>query len=343
MSDRSSEIKRVLITGVAGSAGLFLADYLRRAHPQVEVHGAVRRKNRLSIPGVALHEVDFLDTASVFRCVRECYPDAIYHAAANPDKCFETPSAVLMHNTVGTVNLLEAVRMNEEVREEWAREEGHRPYNPVVVIVSSSEVYGAVTPEDVPVKESCPFRPVSPYAVSKVACDHLAKVYHTAYGTRTVVTRAFTYVNPLRPDLFASSFAKQIAEIEVGKREFVSHGNLDSTRVLMAAEDMARAYWLAATRCRFGEAYNIGGEEPVTVAGVLNRLIRIRKANDHRWPSLQPEIKCKQDPALMRPADVTMQIPDCSKFKAETGWSTEINIDAALLGLLEHYRREVRK
>ena len=336
MTDRSSEIKRALITGVCGSAGRFLVDYLRREQPQVEVHGIARRvHSRAPVPGVTLHEADLADANSLFSLIKAVYPDVIYHCAANPDKGFEIPSAIIQNNLVGTANLLEAVRQVEEVREEWVREEGHFPYQPTFVMVSSSEVYGAVTPEDVPIRESCPFRPVSPYAVSKVGCDHLARVYHKAYGMRVIVTRAFTYLNPLRPDLFASSFAKQIAEIEAGKRDVLRHGNLDSTRVLMAAEDMARAYWLAATRGRFGEAYNIGGSEPITVGEVMRRLIS--------WSSKELRGFCRTDPALLRPADVTMQIPDCSKFKADTGWECKIDIDAALLGLLEHYRKEVRK
>lgn len=334
MIDRTNEIKRVLITGACGSAGRFLADYLRREQPQVEVHGTARRvHSRTPVPGATLHEADLADTASLLRVVQSSEPDVIYHCGANPDKGFEIPSAIIQNNLVGTANLLEAIRLIRSDASEWlVKASGN--LNPIFVMVSSSEVYGAVTPEDVPIKESCPFRPVSPYAVSKVGCDHLARIYHKAYGMRTIVTRAFTYLNPLRPDLFASSFAKQIAEIEVGKRDVLKHGNLDSTRVLMAADDMARAYWLAATRGRFGEAYNIGGCEPVTVGGVLNSLISFTRLR---------EIKREQDPALLRPTDVTMQIPDCSKFKADTGWECKIDIDAALLGLLEHYRKEVRK
>ncbi len=343
MTDRTSEIKRVLITGAAGSSGRFLIDYLRREQPQVEIHGAVRRKNRVQgLEGVMLHEVDLLDTASILRCIWGCRPDAIFHAAANPDKSFECPSAVLMHNAVGTANLLEAVRSFTDVSGEgWGRE-----FSPIAVVVSSSEVYGDVRPEDVPITEDCPMRPVSPYAVSKVACDHLGRIYHKAYGMRVVVTRAFTYLNPLRPDLFASSFAKQIAEIEAGKRDVLRHGNLESVRVMCDARDVMHAYWLAATRCSFGEAYNIGGNYRATVGEVMLKLMNLSEHSE-RWkyqvkPRTMP-IKWEPDPALLRPVDVTLQVPDCSKFRGVTGWAPRFDIDSSLRALLDHYRREVAR
>lgn len=322
--DRSGEIRRVLITGAAGSSGRMLADYLRREHPGVQVFGACRRKNsRRPLAGVRMFEVDLLDSNSILHALHEAAPDAIFHAAANPDKCFETPSAVLQHNAVGTANLLESVRV-------WGRwGDTHKP--PVVVVVSSSEVYGDVLPEELPVKETNPTRPVSPYAVSKLACDHLGRIYFKAYGLRTVITRAFTYLNPLRPDLFASSFARQIAEIEAGKSNILRHGNLDSVRVVCDARDIMEAYWLAATRCRFGEAYNIAGGTKTTVREVLWGLLQFSTAR----------VKMEQDPALMRPVDVTLQVADTTKFRTETGWAPKFDLDSSLKALLDHYRREV--
>lgn len=330
MIDRSGEIKRILITGIMGSSGKFLCDHLRAHRPQVEIHGTARRKGRKDGPtGVALHECDLLDTASIVRALRASRPDAIFHLAANPDKGFEIPSAILMNNAVGSVNLFEAVRL----------ERGFHPpekpdFDPLLVSVSSSEVYGDVRPEDVPITEECPLRPVSPYGIAKLAQDHFGRVYHKAHGLRIVTTRAFTYLNPHRQDLFATSFARQIAKIEVGKRDVLMHGNLDSVRTLMSAESVAEAYWLAATRCRFGEVYNIGGTATMTVGEVLLRL----SGMSHKAP-----IRTVQGPDLLRPADVTHQVPCSDKFRKETGWQEKLDVDAALRGLLEHWRREVRK
>ena len=208
-------------------------------------------------------------------------------------------------------------------------------FDPVVVVVSSSEVYGDVRPEDVPITEECPMRPVSPYAISKLAEDHLGRLYHKAYGLRTVVTRAFSYVNHRHPSIFTSAFARQIAEIEQGKREVLLHGNLDSVRTFVDTRDIMHAYWLAATRCRFGEAYNIGGTSTASVGEVLNRLV---------WMSrIKIPIESMEDPSLLRPVDVTQQIPCSDKFIAETGWERRFDIDESLRGLLDHWRREVAK
>lgn len=323
MKDRSDSIRRVLITGAAGASGRLLVQYLLKEQPQVEVHGLVRRKGRVEIPGVTLHEGDLLDTASLVHVLRKAKPDLIYHAAANPDKGFEAPSAILTNNVVGTANLFEAERLVE-----WDNGSA------LIIMVSSSEVYGDVRSEDVPIKETCPFRPMSPYGVSKVACDHLARVYDKAHDTLVIVTRAFTYLNPLRPDLFASSFARQIARIEAGLQPpVIKHGNLDSIRCMMSTRDMCRAYWAVATWGRFGEAYNLGGDVVMSVKEVLGVLMSLSRKSG---------ITCKQDPNLLRPADVTMQIPDTTKVRTETGWKPEDNVGVLLLeSLLDYYRREV--
>lgn len=313
------EVKRVFITGVAGASGRYLVEWIGQHHPKVEIWGGCRRKGMREVPGVRLMEMDLLDHSSVLNCLQESLPQIIFHTAANPDKGFEIPAAILHNNVVGTANLFQAV--------------GRIAWNPVVLNVSSSEVYGDVSKENVPIKETCPFRPVSPYGVSKAAQDNLAWVYWRAYGLRVVTTRAFTYINYLRPDLFMSSFAKQIAEIEAGKRIVLQHGNLDSVRVMMDAHDGIGAYWLAAIKGRPGEAYNIGGDVPVSVGEVLNIF---------KGLSASP-VPSEVDPGLLRPVDVTLQIPDCSKFRKETGWSPKFNLTKSLKELLNYWRKKVQE
>lgn len=326
-----STIQRVLITGATGSGARYLIDYIRKHHPHVEIHGMARRKNAKKTPeGVTLHEVDLLDTGSIIRCLRLASPQIIFHLAANPDKGFEIPSAILMNNAVGTVNLFEALRFyidDLKERGEWLGSQV------VVVNVSSSEVYGAVLSSDIPIKEDCPKRPVSPYAVSKLAQDCLAGVYHKAYGMNIITTRSFTYNNFYRTNLFTSDFARQIALIEIGKQQVLKHGNLDSVRVMCDARDIAHAYWLCATKCQPGEAYNIGGGQQITVRSVLLKLINM---------AMIP-IDYREDPALKRPVDVTLQVPDCSKFREATGWQPQFDLDVSLRDLLNHWRKEVRK
>lgn len=317
-------IRRVMITGGTGSGARYLIEYLQKEQPQVEIHATARRKNAKRAPqGVTLHEVDLLDTASIINCFQRLLPDAIFHLAANPDKGFEIPSAMLMNNAVGSANLFEAARLCYGVHQEL----------PVIISASTSEIYGAVRPEEVPIREDCPKRPCSPYGVSKLAQDCLGKVYFDAYGMNIITTRAFTYNNFYRTNLFSSSFAQQIALIEAGKQKVLRHGNLDSVRVMCDASSIAEAYWLAAVRCRPGEVYNIGGDKQVTVGDVLQRLIRKASVPIHT----------EVNPDLLRPVDVTLQIPDCSKFRAETGWEPTFDLDASLHGLLEYWRQEVKK
>lgn len=344
MIDRNDEIRRVLITGISGSGGRCLLEYLRAEHSGVEVHGAVRRKASRRGLDAVLHEVDLLDFGSIVQCLRRSRPDAIFHLAANSDKGFEIPTAMLLNNTVGSANLLEAVRLErgeclEPIGKRSPYEMGVRNFDPVVVVVSSSEVYGDVRPEDVPITEECPMRPVSPYAISKMAEDHLGRLYNRAYGLKTVVTRAFSYINFRHPSIFTTAFARQIAEIEQGKREFLEHGNLDSVRTFVDTRDIMHAYWLAATRCRFGEAYNIGGTATMSVREVLGKLITLSGQHPEaaRWTPVWTE----RDPTLLRPVDVTQQIPCSDKFIAETGWERRFNIDESIRGLLDHWRKEV--
>lgn len=334
MIDRSNEIKRVLITGINGSGGRCLLEYLRAEHPTIEVHGAVRRKASRRGLDATLHEVDLLDFGSILQCLRKSKPDAIFHLAANSDKGFEIPTAMLLNNAVGSANLLEAIRLERNIFPSTQ-------HDPIVVVVSSSEVYGDVKPEDIPITEECPMRPVSPYAISKMAEDHLGRLYHKAYGLRTVVTRAFSYINNRHPSIFTTAFARQIAEIEQGKREVLLHGNLASVRTFVDTRDIMHAYWLAAIRCRFGEAYNIGGTITMSVGETLNYLIHLSMHTPGSF--VWTPIKVRESPGLLRPVDVTQQIPCSDKFIVETGWQRKFDVDESLQELLDYWRRKVVK
>ena len=240
MIDRGGDFRRILITGAAGSGGRYLAEYIEEHYPDRSIHGAFRRISRRDVGPVHYpHEVNLLDTSSIIECLRKSLPDVVFHLAADADvlASFHTPSAVLHNNIVGTSNLLEAIRLER--------------INPVFVMCSSSEVYGDVLPSEAPIKENCPMRPMSPYAVSKVAQDLLASVYFKAYQMRIIITRTFSYLNMHRSDLFTSHFAQQIALIEAGKLKELCHGNLDSVQAILDAKDVMRGYWMAACRGRY--------------------------------------------------------------------------------------------
>jgi GDP-4-dehydro-6-deoxy-D-mannose reductase len=325
--EQPRNFQRVVITGISGSGGSYLAEHIVDEHPEVQVHGFSRWHSTASGDNlrhirerITLHEVDLNDMSSVLAALELAKPQAIFHLAshANVRASFITPQAVLSNNILGTSNLLEAVRLLR--------------LDPVIQICSTSEVYGQVDPKFVPITEDTPLAPASPYAVSKVAQDLLGQVYFKAYKMRVIRTRMFAYLNPRREDLFATSFAKQVAWIESGLQKELVHGNLDSVRTLIDVRDACRAYWDAAVRCQAGEAYNIGGTTTMTVRQFLDLLISLARV----------PIPTRCDPNLLRPADVTLQIPCVDKFVQATGWTPRYRFEESVANLLEHWRHKAR-
>ncbi|MDD2866460.1 MAG: GDP-mannose 4,6-dehydratase [Candidatus Omnitrophica bacterium] len=316
--------KKVLITGITGFVGSHLADYILSLNDKdIEIHGTRRWRSPLEniehmMEKLQLHYCELLDAKSVQDLVAAVRPDIIFHLAAQSYvmTSFSAPVNTIETNICGTVNLLEAVR--------------YAKIDPVIHICSSSEVYGQVRENEVPIKESQPFRPASPYAVSKVGEDMLASQYGLSYGLRIICTRMFTHTGPRRGEVFVTSaFARQIARVEAGIQEPVLKvGNLESIRTFADVRDTVRAYWLLVHKCKPGEVYNIGGSVSMTVGEMLNKLLSMT----------DKKISIKVDPALLRPSDVTLQIPDCTKFKQETGWEPEIPFEKTLKDLLDFWR-----
>lgn len=324
MNERT--IKKALITGVSGSGGSYLADYIVENHPEVELHGISRwhstaGNNNLakSMNKIIMHECDLNDFGSVFTVLRNTQPDAIFHIAAyaNVRASFITPITVLSNNILGTANLFEAIRIAK--------------IDPIVQLCSTSEVYGQVDPQNVPIKEDCPFNPSSPYALSKASQDLMGYTYFKNYNMKIIRTRMFAYLNPRRTDLFATSFAVQIARIEAGLQKELLHGNLDSVRTIIDVRDAMESYWVASMKCEFGEAYNIGGSTVITVGEFLELLKKMSKC----------KIVSKPDPNLFRPTDVTLQIPDTTKFTSQTGWTPKYPFEESVKFLLEFARSQI--
>lgn len=319
--------KKVLITGINGSGASYLAEYIVNSHPDCPVHGIVRWHSTSTLKNLAeikdkifIHECDLNDLGSIFRVLKTVNPDYIFHMAsyANVKTSFICPMAVLQNNIMGTANLFEAVKMAE--------------INPRIQLCSTSEVYGKVDPKNVPIREDCPTNPMSPYAVSKTTQDLLGNMYFHTHNMAIIRTRVFTYLNPRRIDLFMASFAMQIARIENGLQKELLHGNLNSIRTFIDVRDNMRAYWMALEKCIPGEAYNIGGTTSMTVGEFLEVLKQ----------SAACPIPSRLDPNLLRPADVTLQIPDISKFIAQTGWKPRYTFEESVTFLLEHCRKAVK-
>jgi GDP-mannose 4,6-dehydratase len=321
---------RVLITGITGFVGSHLVEYILANHPQTEIHGIKRWRSpkdniRHVLDKMKLYDCDLRDLGSLIRVFGDVKPDVIFHLAAQSfvPTSYNAPADTLDTNVIGTCNLLEAVRILK--------------LDPVIHICSSSEVYGQVKPDDLPIREACPLRPVSPYAVSKVGEDMLAFMYWQAYKLRTIRTRMFTHSGARRGEVFVDSwFALQVARIEAGLQEAVVRvGNLQSVRTFADVRDTVRAYWLLVEKCPPGEVYNIGGDITMTIREMLDQLLAMT--------NFKGKIEVRQDPALIRPADVTLQIPSSEKFKAATGWKPEIPYRQTLLDMLNYWRSEIAR
>lgn len=318
---------KVLITGVTGFAGSYLAEYLVDK-PGVELFGLKRWNSPLQdiypiIDRMTLIDFDLGDAHSIHKAIRDVRPDKIFHLAAQSyvPMSFKAPIDTMRANVFGTIGLLEAVLENN--------------LDPIIHVCTSSEVYGQVRPEDLPIDEDTPFRPHSPYGVSKVGMDLTAYQYHVSYGMKILRTRSFTHTGPRSKAVFvAPAFAKQIAELELGikKDNKLFVGNLDSVRTFLDIRDMVEAYWIMTEKCPPGEVYNIAGNETCTVGEMLEILLSMT--------DVQPDITI--DPTLVRPSDVTLQVPDTTKFRVATGWEPKISIRDTLQGILDYWRRQVR-
>ena len=329
---------RVLITGITGFVGSHMADYLLKNVPDVKVFATRRWRSRddnikhfYGDDRVKFIEADLTDRGSLHGAIEMSKPDVVYHFAAQsfPETSFITPVMTLTINVIGTTNLMEELRIAKD----------NDVCDPVIVSVSSSEVYGNALKDEVPIKETNPIRAANPYSISKVGHDLMSQYYHKAYGLKVIVTRMFSHEGARRGKQFAlSSFAHQIVQYEK-KKDFgkegswyeIYHGNLDSVRTYNHIEDAVHAYWLAIEHCDYGEMYNIGGDYTCTVGDALDMLISKSK---------KPDVFIKLvDPDRIRPTDITLQIPDSSKFREKTGWKPTKGLEEICDDLLNHWRK----
>ena len=317
---------RALITGITGFAGSHLAELILANHPDVEVYGIMRWRSRTENiediqQRVHLIECDLRDATSVKMLLGQVRPDKIFHLAAQSyvPSSWNAPAESLTTNVLGQLNVFEAVR--ELAIEPW------------IQIACSSEEYGLVHEGELPIKETNPLRPLSPYAVSKIGQDYLGYQYHMSFGMNVVRTRGFNHDGPRRGDVFVSSnFAKQLIEVEKGKRPAVIHvGNLEARRDFTDVRDIVRGYWLSLERCKAGEVYNLCSGKAYSIQEVLDRLIEISGV----------KVKIEEDPARLRPSDVPVLLGDYSKFNKATGWAPEIPYDKTLADMLDYWREKI--
>jgi GDP-4-dehydro-6-deoxy-D-mannose reductase len=314
---------RALITGITGFAGSHLAEFLLNEEPGVKVYGTYRWRSRTDNiehlrDRIELLETDLRDYSSVHRALERSRPDLVFHLAAQSfvPSSWSAPSETLVTNITSQTNLFEAVRA--------------LALDPVIQIACSSEQYGLVHPDETPITENNPLRPLSPYAVSKVAQDFLGYQYFQSYGIKIIRTRGFNHTGPRRGQVFVTSnFCSQVAAIELGLQgPVIRVGNLDAIRDFTDVRDMVRAYWLAVNRAKPGEVYNIASGVGISIREMLDRVVALARV----------KVEVKVDPDRLRPSDVEILIGDSSKFRADTGWEPRIPFEQTLGDLLSYWR-----
>lgn len=325
---------KALITGMTGMVGSHLADYLL-ANTNWDIHGMQRWRSPLdnishlmdrinNKDRVFIHYGDLNDQGSLIQVLEEVKPDYIFHLAAQsyPLTSFTAPIDTLNTNILGTCRLLEGIHI--------------LGLKPIVHVCASSEVFGRVSKDKLPINEECTFHPASPYAISKVGTDLVGRYYAEAYDLTIMTTRMFTHTGPRRGDVFAeSTFAKQIAMIEAGLiPPIVKTGNLDSLRTWADVRDAVNAYYMLVTvNPEKGAYYNIGGEYTCSVRDMLNKLLSLSTVKD---------ITVETDPIRLRPIDADLQVPDTRKFSEHTGWKPEISFDQTMEDLLNYWRDKIK-
>ena len=313
---------KVLVTGITGFAGSHLVDYLLTLSG-VEVMGIQRWRSRTENiehfkDKVRLVECDLRDASSVRDVIDQLRPDRIFHLAAQSfvPTSWTAPTESLVTNIIGQLNIFEAVKKLKIM--------------PRIQLACSSEQYGMVHEQELPIRETNPMRPLSPYAVSKVGQDMLGYQYWMSFKIPIIRTRGFNHEGPRRGPVFVcSDFAKQIADIEKKRKPPVIRvGNLDARRDFSDVRDVVRAYWLSLEKGEPGEVYNICSGRAWTIREMLDMLLGMTKE----------KVKIEQDAARMRPSDVPVLLGDASKFRKATGWETTIPFEQTLRDLLDYWR-----
>ena len=316
-------MKKILITGVTGFVGQHLAAYLLSQNAYTIV-GTYRSESGLANlknirDKIKLQQLDLHNADAVEKLILSEKPDYLYHLAAqaSPTKSFIYPVETLTNNIVSEFSILDTLKK-------------HNLQQTRVLIISTSEIYGAITPQDLPVDEQTPMRPISPYSVSKIAQDYLSLQYYLSHKLDIVRVRPFNHIGPGQKEGYVvADFAKQIAEIEVGKREPVlTVGNLDAGRDFTDVRDIVKAYELAIQKGKSGEAYNLGSGKSHKIADMLQTLLSLSTK----------DIEVKVDPNKFRPIDVPEIVCDSSKFHKLTGWQPAIPFEKTLQDILDYWR-----
>ncbi|MDC1078659.1 GDP-mannose 4,6-dehydratase [Candidatus Pelagibacter sp.] len=311
------KFKKCLITGITGSGGSYLAEFINKTNSKIQIFGTKRNgfgySNLLDAKiRQNISKVDLTDLSKTHKLLKKIKPDLIFHFAsdANVRKSFDEPYEINKNNIFLTLNLLEVLRRLKS--------------KALIVICSTSEVYGQKRSKK-KIREDSNLEPINPYAASKTYQDLLAQVFQKCYNLNIIISRMFSYTNARRLDLFQAAFANQIIKIKYKKKKYLEHGNLKSLRSFIDIDDAMNAYWNIATKGKIGEIYNVSGNSFISVGKFLNKLIMHSGV----------KVKKKLNKKLLRLIDIKFQIPSSDKIKKHTGWTPKIKLDESMSKLLQ--------
>jgi len=318
---------RILVTGITGFVGSHFAEHALACG--AEVFGSYRWRSKTENiehirSRIALVECDLRDMSSTHHLIEASRPDFVIHLAAQSfvGASWQAPAETFITNTVSQVNLLEAIRA-----------QGAKPR---FLVIGSSEEYGFVQEDELPITEANPLRPLSPYAVSKVAQNLMGYQYFKSYGMHIVRSRAFNHEGPRRGDVFVTSnFARQIAEIERGLREpVIAVGNLKTRRDYTDVRDIVRGYWLLLEKGEPGEVYNLCSGRAWRIQDILDFLLGEARVAG---------ITVREDRARLRPSDVPVLLGDATRARKAVGWEPRIPFEQTLRDILAYWRGRVER
>ncbi len=307
-------MKKVLVTGVDGFVAGYLSDYLFKSG--YDVYGTTISETYKN-DKIKIFKMNLLDAENVSDVIKNISPNMIFHLAGQSavGVSWQNPVLTMDVNVNGTLNLLEAVRINN--------------INSRILIIGSSDQYGIIKPENCPIKETQLQIPQTPYGISKKTQEEIGKLYVKAYKMNIIFVRAFNHIGARQSKNFVvPDFANKIVKIEKGAVPVLKVGNLDTLRDFTNVRDIVRGYLMLLERGKIGESYNIGSGNVIKIKDILKKLINLSSK----------EIKIEIDKEKFRPVDIPIVQCDNSKIKRDTGWSPEISIDETLKEVLEYWR-----